>query len=133
MAATVANGGNLVEPNLTAAEAKGSRKRALGENTSAALQEWMRQVVQSGPGHRAAAQGWVVGGKTGTAPNDIGDESPHSWFVGFAYPGQTRPEDGIAFAFLIENGGDGGRAAAQAAHDFLAASSPAWRGVDKNR
>ena len=66
----------------------------------------------------------MVGGKTGTAQNDIGDKNPHSWFVGFAYPSQSGPEDVIAFAFLIENGGYGGHAASQAAHDFLAAIYP---------
>jgi cell division protein FtsI/penicillin-binding protein 2/cell division protein FtsW (lipid II flippase) len=135
MAAAVANGGYRVEPNLisTRGASQGSKTRVLGESTAAALKEWMQQVVQSGTGSKAAVQGWVVGGKTGTAQNDIGDKRPHSWFVGFAYPSHSGPEDAIAFAFLIENGGYGGRAASQAAHDFLAASHRIWRSSDKDQ
>jgi cell division protein FtsW (lipid II flippase)/beta-lactamase class D len=123
LAAAIANGGYRVEPTLFAAPGaqQGSRIRALKPATAATLKTWMQQVVQSGTGRRAALQGWVVGGKTGTAQNEIGDKNSHSWFIGFAHSGTSGPETAIAFAFLIENGGYGGRAAAQAAHDFLAA------------
>jgi cell division protein FtsI/penicillin-binding protein 2 len=69
--------------------------------------------------------GLIVGGKTGTAQNEIGDKNSHSWFIGFAQPASGGDGSAISFAFLIENGGYGGRAAAQAAHDFLAECYPA--------
>jgi cell division protein FtsW (lipid II flippase)/cell division protein FtsI/penicillin-binding protein 2 len=126
LAAVIANGGYRVEPTLFPVRGAqpGSGTRVVKKDTASTLQTWMQQVVKSGTGRRAAVQNWIVGGKTGTAQNDIGDRNSHSWFIGFAHPGASGPDNAIAFAFLIENGGYGGRAAAQAAHDFLAACDP---------
>lgn len=135
MAAAVANGGYRIEPSLIAAEGalQRSETRVLADSTAGVLRKWMQKVVRTGTGRRAGVPGWVVGGKTGTAENEIGDKRPHSWFVGFAYPSQSGSQDAIAFAFLIENGGRGGLAAAQAAHDFLAAIKPFQGSLRKDR
>jgi cell division protein FtsI/penicillin-binding protein 2 len=117
LAAAVANGGFRVEPVLLAKQY--TRIRVLEESTAATLRRWMQEVVDRGTGRAAAIPGLVIGGKTGTAQTEAGDRMSHSWFIGFAYPIGSGPEDSIAFAFLIENGGYGGRAAATAAGAFL--------------
>lgn len=137
VAATIANGGYRVTPTLERAPvAQGfpgppkhatrevgspavARERVLSEATATTLQQWMTQVVTTGTGKRAAVRGLVVGGKTGTAQNESGDRASHAWFVGFAHAAGEPPANSVAFAFLFENGGYGGRVAAQAAHDFL--------------
>lgn len=128
VAAMIANGGMRIVPSLGVPTGLSkdyisvpsvNRERALNESTAATVRGWMVDVVMSGTGRRAAVKGLIVGGKTGTAQTDSGDRLSHAWFVGFAYPESATPEHAIAFAFLIENGGYGGRAAAQAAHDFL--------------
>jgi cell division protein FtsW (lipid II flippase)/beta-lactamase class D len=119
VAAAVVNGGYWIEPSLVLRRQQkvNPRLRVLNESTASTLRDWMMQVVQAGTGRRAAVSGVTVGGKTGTAQNDSGDKTSHSWFIGFAYPDD--PSEAVAFAFLIENGGYGGRAAAMAAHDFI--------------
>jgi cell division protein FtsW (lipid II flippase) len=127
VAAAIVNGGRAVEPFLFLEPGPDNARsgRILEEANAALLRDWMVEVVKRGTGRRAAVPGLVVGGKTGTAQNEIGDRNSHSWFIGFAYPGNQGPERALAFAFLIENGGYGGRAAAQAAHDFFLARSAA--------
>ena len=129
VAAAVANGGTAVEPFLFLDPRldQKEKRRILKDSTAASLRAWMIDVVKKGTGSRAAVPGMIVGGKTGTAQNTIGDQKSHSWFIGFAYPAQIGPQDALAFAFLIENGGYGGRAAAQAAHDFILACSAPYR------
>jgi peptidoglycan glycosyltransferase len=121
VSAAVANGGLWIEPVLILEpkEEPPARSRVLTEQTAALLREWMLDVVRHGTGRRAAAPGLLVGGKTGTAQNESGDKLSHSWFIGFAYPEGSGPEQAVAFSFIVENGGYGGRAAAQAASDFL--------------
>ncbi len=63
--------------------------RVLSEHTSKQMRDLMRLVVTNGSGKRAAAQGYFVGGKTGTAEKQVNghyeEKSLISSFVG-AFP-----------------------------------------------
>jgi penicillin-binding protein A len=98
IAASVANGGQLVRPHVVQAvrdpsgrQLRGpagaawdvgpSDDRPVSPRTAEQLRQMMVQVVEEGTGTRAAIDGVEVGGKTGTAQTG-GD--PTVWFVGFA-------------------------------------------------
>lgn len=70
-AAALVNGGEYVAPTFLKRPegAQIERRRVVSEATSAALREMMRANVEDrrGTGRRAAAEGYAVGGKTGTA------------------------------------------------------------------
>lgn len=73
VAATV-NGGRLIAPTLVK-RADGVRpqgRRVISEGTSRRIRYLMRQVVLRGTGRRAAAPGYLVGGKTGSADKSTG-------------------------------------------------------------
>jgi cell division protein FtsI (penicillin-binding protein 3) len=71
--AAVVNGGSYHEPTLLkrAATAQTEGHRVLSEKTSAALRKLMRLNVLHGTGRKADAQGYMVGGKTGTADKAV--------------------------------------------------------------
>jgi penicillin-binding protein A len=83
--------------------------------TAGELNEMMVGTVRAGTGRAAALSDTTVAGKTGTAELGTGSE-PHAWFAGFA-PAEA-PE--VVVVVLIENGGQGGRAAAPIAGKILA-------------
>jgi cell division protein FtsI (penicillin-binding protein 3) len=68
-AATTINGGLLYPPTLLkhAADAPADGQRVLTEQTSALMRRMFRLVVEKGTAKGAAAPGYAVGGKTGTA------------------------------------------------------------------
>jgi len=68
-AASVVNGGFAVEPTFLKqpAEASPQRERILKASTSSHMRKLLRLNVLKGSGRRAEAQGFRVGGKTGTA------------------------------------------------------------------
>ncbi len=70
-AAALVNGGEYVSPTFLKrpAGAPIERRRVISEETSAMLREMMRANVEEhgGTGQRAAAEGYRIGGKTGTA------------------------------------------------------------------
>ena len=107
----VVNGGVLRSPTLLALE-EGTDvpgMRAISEETSDTLRRLMRLTVQAGTGGHADAQGYLVGGKTGTADKVQGSGYSRrallSSFVA-AFP-MTSPEF-VVFAMLDEPRGTEG-------------------------
>jgi len=131
VAAGVANDGVIMEPTLLRAVHSGVNgklrdtfapreyRRAVSPETAATLQEYMRAVVTSGTGTRAAVPGLTICGKTGSAETVSGSrEVTHGWFVGYC------ADEGLPFAvaILVEDIGDGeggGSTAAPIAHDVF--------------
>ena len=99
--AAMANGGNLVQPHIYAADdasALANVHQAITPELSDTLRQLMIHVVDAGPGYAEETKipGYVVGGKTGTA--QIWDPTVGGWlpdtynhtFVGFV--GNDKPE-----------------------------------------
>lgn len=121
IAASVANGGYLVQPHVIKqidGEPVGvyARKKIklLDGATLSFLQRGMEGVVnnEDGTGRASRLPGLIAAGKTGTAQNPHGED--HAWFIGYAPAHQ--PE--IAIAILIENAGHGGAISAPIAREF---------------
>ena len=72
--AAMLNGGRLIAPTLVKrADGEQPRgRRVVSEETSRRIRYLMRQVVLRGTGRRAAAPGYLVGGKTGSADKSTG-------------------------------------------------------------
>ena len=85
----------------------------LSSDTFKIIKEGLRQTILKGTGWRANIQELAVAGKTGTAQNPQGET--HAWFIGFA-PYED-PE--ICITVFLENGGEGGEAAAPIARAML--------------
>lgn len=131
LAATIANGGSLVQPHLVQAVGgqpvapPGARALGLRAQTLQVVREGMEAVVSRGTAWRARLPGTAVAGKTGSAQvvararleRSSNEPSllPHAWFIAFAPVEQPR----IALAVLVENGGSGGEAAAPVARRIL--------------
>jgi peptidoglycan glycosyltransferase len=128
VAATVANGGVLMQPHLV------SSMTGKKSGTRTIPSERLRQVVSAGVAGdvRDAMEGAVEGqygrlftagakvpgvptaGKSGTA--ELGGKGePHSWFIGFA----PANDPVVAIAVLVERGGRGGERAAPLAGNML--------------
>jgi cell division protein FtsW (lipid II flippase) len=119
VAATVANGGSMPQGRWITDETNtrtNAPETVLAPETAQTLAKFMREVVTSGTGRKAAAAA-PVAGKTGTA--ELADAPSHAWFIGFApYDGARK----IAFSVLVENGVYGGTAAAPAAAEIVNAA-----------
>jgi peptidoglycan glycosyltransferase len=114
VAASVANGGTQMRPYLIqslqkadltttfTAEPKALRQACPGPVAND-LQRMMISVVENGTGTKAQISGFQVGGKTGTAQNEITND--HGWFIGFA---MKNGEPIAAIAVLLESAGAGG-------------------------
>ena len=123
MAAAIANGGELLTPqlvlgatadgqSLTEPAAVYAANQAISANTAQTLQRMMVQVVEQGSGGNAKPQRGGAGGKTASAQtgilNEMGQEMVHAWFVGI-YPADL-PRWSVVV--LCEGGGSGGDTAA---------------------
>jgi peptidoglycan glycosyltransferase len=128
VAATVANGGVRMKPQLTSriVDVDGrtvqriepeEAQRVMSSQTARQLTEMMANVVREGTGTAAALQGIEVAGKTGTAELNIAKRIDQPWFIGFAPRGKPR----IAVAVTLENivGGQGGVVAAPIAKNVM--------------
>lgn len=122
MVAAVANGGYLVKPYLVKKieEIDISRveKRPLGisEETLKIIRDGLIGVVNDsrGTGRKAAVEGLVIAGKTGTA--QTATDKTHAWFAGFA-PAEN-PK--VALVVFLEYGGKGGLGASKTAGQIFA-------------
>lgn len=118
LASMIANDGVLMKPysfdfsmskkgNVRLKNLPSYDKAYLDEKTTHILRKYMMGVVENGTAQALSRDDLVVGGKTGTAENETSKD--HSWFIGFAYP-KSNPEQSIAFAIIVENGGKGAQA-----------------------
>lgn len=119
VAATIANGGMMpggrwIEDDSNPAEPK----QVLTPEAAATMARFMREVVTSGTGRRAAGGVVPIAGKTGTA--ELADAPSHAWFIGFAPSGKSTKR--IAFSILVENGQYGGTYPAAAAAEIVGAA-----------
>ena len=120
VAATVANGGAMPQGRWITDETNTrttTPQAVLPLDNAQTLARFMREVVTSGTGRRAAAS-VAVAGKTGTA--ELADAPSHAWFIGYAPYGPAARR--IAFSVLVENGIYGGTAAAPAAAEIVNAA-----------
>ena len=127
VAATIANGGTLMAPELVAElrRADGSVEQrpptvwraVLDAAVAAEIRDAMVAAVESPLGQpfagAAAVPGVVTAGKSGTA--QLGSDAPYSWFIGFAPAASPR----IAVAVLVEHGGAAAQEAVPMAGEFL--------------
>ncbi|MEE8333201.1 MAG: penicillin-binding protein 2 [Alphaproteobacteria bacterium] len=103
--AAIINGGVLYPPTLRIRPAGEPLVglRVISKRTSEQMRRLMRLVVKKGTGRKAAAKGYLVGGKTGTAEKVVGrryrNKALMSSFVG-AFP-MTAPRY-VVFAMLDE-------------------------------
>ncbi|MGH9216147.1 MAG: peptidoglycan D,D-transpeptidase FtsI family protein [Acidimicrobiales bacterium] len=113
VAAAVANGGEIMTPHVVR-EVRDDQgevidtiatddvwTQAMSSGTADLLRQGMIQVVENGTASRLddGLEGYVVGGKTGTA--QIGStDSSHAWIIGFAGPPGEAPS--VAVAVIVE-------------------------------
>jgi peptidoglycan glycosyltransferase len=130
VAATVANGGEMMQPRLVTAfiDRQGgettvgptSLGRVLDAGRNEAIVQAMTEAVEGELGRLftdgAKVPGVPTAGKSGTAQLG-GAGEPHSWFIGFA------PADAptVAIAVVVEQGGRGGERASPLAGNLLRA------------
>ena len=120
VAATVANGGDLMKPRIVTSISGRGGTRGIGPSTmahvldptdAAAINRAMVQAVEGPLGRQfttgAKVPGVTTAGKSGTA--ELGGRGePHSWFIGFA-PAEAPT---VAIAVLVEQAGRGAEVAA---------------------
>jgi peptidoglycan glycosyltransferase len=120
VAATVANAGQMPQGRWIVDETNARTavpEAVLTADQAQTLARFMREVVTSGTGRRAAAS-VPMAGKTGTA--ELQDAASHAWFIGFAPYGTAAHR--VALSVLVENGVYGGAAAAPAAAEIVNAA-----------
>lgn len=122
--AMLVNDGQMPQPYLidTVIDQEGSVTRrtqpriwrqSVSAQTASDVETMMVGAVADGSVSAAAADGYRVGGKTGTA--ETGSGSAHSWFIGFI--GEDEPQ--FAVAVVLEEGGGGLSDAVAIGRDIL--------------
>ena len=125
IAGCIANDGMMMEPKLLLSVEDGGTETYAAEpkviarpmSDTDTLKEMMISVVKSGTGTKAQIKGVTVGGKTGTAEIDTGEDenAAHAWFVGFI----DDSDHPLCIAVIMEKAGSGGKNAAPAAGKVL--------------
>jgi cell division protein FtsI/penicillin-binding protein 2 len=119
VAAAIGSGGLIREPSIVQGRAPAAPTSFLPEESARLLASYMRDAVSQGTGRRLRSHAVAIAGKTGTA--EVDGAASHAWFVGFApYGPATRR---IAFAVVLENGGYGGRHAADLAAQVVSTAA----------
>ncbi|HYI26016.1 MAG TPA: penicillin-binding protein 2, partial [Thermomicrobiales bacterium] len=88
----------------------------ISAQTADTLQEMMINAVRNGAVSGAAIDGYVVGGKTGTA--ETGDGGTHQWFIGFIGDGEPQ----FAVSVVLENADSGLGSAVNIGREMLLAT-----------
>jgi peptidoglycan glycosyltransferase len=117
VAAAAANGGRIPSPYVIQAPLKGLLpwRIAVDGRVAGQVADAMRLSGREGWARGASTPALAVAGKTGTAEAPPG--APHAWYLGFAPAADPR----IAFAVVVEHGGDGAGVAAPIVAQMLRA------------
>jgi penicillin-binding protein A len=127
-----ANEGKMMEPYLvdtvespdgavTRTASPSVWKEPVSAPTANDVEAMMVNAVTNGSVNGALTEGYVVGGKTGTA--ETGDGTNHSWFIGFI----GDPEPRYAVAVVLEGGSGGLSSAVSIGRDVLVGTIQAHR------
>ncbi len=111
VAAAVASEGKVPTPHVMAeirnrdaevieTNSPGQWRQAMVPASAASLREAMVAVVENGTGTSMAIDGFLVGGKTGTAQIGASREETHAWVIAFAGP-MDQPAT-VAIAVIVE-------------------------------
>ena len=127
ISAAVANDGVMMEPRLLGrvqssagvVRLRYSQKEyrtACTPEVAQVLENYMKDVVNSGTGTRAKVDGLTIAGKTGSAESNAnGLDVTHAWFTGYIVS-DSHP---YAVSVLVEDGGTGGSVAAPVAQQVF--------------
>ena len=127
ISAAVANDGVMMEPRLLGrvqssagvVRLRYSQKEyrtACTPEVAQVLENYMKDVVNSGTGTRAKVDGLTIAGKTGSAESNAnGLDVTHAWFTGYIV-NDSHP---YAVSVLVEDGGTGGSVAAPVAQQVF--------------
>jgi cell division protein FtsI (penicillin-binding protein 3) len=99
--ASLANGGNIIQPNLIKNSKKNKNKKLISEKTSLEIVNILRKVVtdKDGTASLADIDGYYVGGKTGTSQNYENKNENLNTFISI-FPSQ-KPK--YAMLVMLEN------------------------------
>jgi len=99
--ASLANGGNMIQPNLIKNKKKNKNKKLISEKTSLEIVNILRKVVtdKAGTASLADIDGYYVGGKTGTSQNYENKNENLNTFISI-FPSQ-KPR--YAMLVMLEN------------------------------